>query len=52
VGKGRNEEGAEELARHVLGEGDTGILGKSVKSRSIRVMGVAGNADGGDPADG
>src|ERR1700677_1575542 len=52
VSKGRYQKGAEELACHVLGKGHAGILGKSSKSRPIRVMGVAGDVERRDPADG
>src|ERR1700733_1911876 len=52
VGKRRYQKGAEELACHVLREGHAGILGKSLKSGSIRIMGIGGDAERRDPADG
>ncbi len=49
VGKGRNEKGAEELTRHVLGERHAGILGESSKSRSVSGMGIGRDGDRREP---
>ena len=45
VRQGRNQKCAEELAHHLLGQRDTGILGESGKARTIGSVRVAPDTD-------